>query len=272
MAHAFVNAVAVLIIACPCALGLATPTSIMVGIGRGAQEGLLIKTAEALELMEKVDTIIVDKTGTLTEGKPSISEIQAIGEFHEDEMLRLSASVEQNSEHPLASAIVNAARDRNLMLDKVDDFESTTGGGVTGTVNENTVKIGNPGFLKDSGVKGVETLLDNANKLQEKGHTVIFIAIDGKAAGFLAVSDPIKKTTSAAIKALHEQGLRVCMITGDDQKTAATVAQTLGIPIAAGVLYPVFGLLLSPMIAAAAMSFSSVSVVTNALRLRNVRL
>jgi Cu+-exporting ATPase len=372
LAHALVNAVAVLIIACPCALGLATPMSIMVGVGRGAKTGVLIKSAEALETMEKVDTIIVDKTGTLTEGKPSLTEILPAGEFKEDDLLRLAASAEQNSEHPLAAALVNAAKEKELALGKSSDFNSTTGGGIFAKVENRTVLVGKPDFLEQAGVKGLDALRDPAEKLQSKGHTVIFVAVDGQAAGILAVSDPIKSGTPEAIQALHELGLKIHMVTGDNEQTARSVADELGIdevragvapqdkhdyvkklrddhhvvamagdgindapalaaadvgiamgtgtdvaiesagitlvkgdlngmvkaitlsravmrnirqnlffafiynclgiPVAAGVLYPFFGILLSPMIAAAAMSFSSVSVITNALRLRNVSL
>ncbi len=372
LAFALVNAVAVLIIACPCALGLATPMSIMVGVGRGAQTGVLIKNAESLETMEKVDTIIVDKTGTLTEGKPSLTEIIPAEGFDKDELLRLAASAEQNSEHPLATAFVNAAKEKGLALSKASDFNSTTGGGISATAEGRAVLVGQPDFLEKSGVKGLDALRDPANQLQSKGHTVIFVAIDGQTAGILAVSDPIKSGTPEAIKALHKLGLKIHMLTGDNEQTARSVADDLGIdevrarvspqdkhdyvkalrakhhvvamagdgindapalaaanvgiamgtgtdvaiesagvtlvqgdlrgivkavhlsravmrnirqnlffafiynilgiPIAAGVLYPFFGVLLSPMVAAAAMSFSSVSVVTNALRLRNVKL
>ncbi len=371
-AYALVNAVAVLIIACPCALGLATPMSIMVGVGRGARSGVLIKNAEALEVMEKVGTVIVDKTGTLTEGRPTVTEIVAEEGLDRDELLRLAASVEQNSEHPLATALVKAAEDKALQLAKVSDFDSTTGGGVAAKVDGKTVLVGKPAFLKDADVTNLDDLRERADELQGKGHTVIFAAIDGRVAGILAVSDPIKPRTPAAIKALHELGLKIHMVTGDNEQTARSVADelgidevragvapddkheyvrqqrnngqvvamagdgindapalaaadvgiamgtgtdvaiesagitlvkgdlggmvkavhlsravmrnirqnlffafvynSLGIPIAAGLLYPFFGLLLSPMIAAAAMSFSSVSVVSNALRLRRLSL
>jgi Cu+-exporting ATPase len=372
LAHALVNAVAVLIIACPCALGLATPMSIMVGVGRGAKTGVLIKSAEALETMEKVDTIIVDKTGTLTEGKPSLTEIIPASEFNEDDLLRLAAAAEQNSEHPLAAAVVNAAKEKELALGKPSDFNSTTGGGVSAKVEDRAVLVGKPDFLEQAGVKGLDALRGQADELQGKGRTVIFAAADGQAAGLLAVSDPIKSSTPEAIKALHKLGLKIHMVTGDNEQTARSVAAELGIdevragvapqdkheyvqqlrkdgrvvamagdgindapalaaadvgiamgtgtdvaiesagitlvkgdlgglvkaitlsravmrnirqnlffafiynglgiPVAAGVLYPFFGLLLSPMIAAAAMSFSSVSVVGNALRLRKAKL
>ena len=370
LAYALVNSVAVLIIACPCALGLATPMSIMVGVGRGAREGVLIKNAEALEVMEKVDTIVVDKTGTLTEGKPALGGIQTEGGFDEEEILRLAASVEKNSEHPLAAAIVRAAGERGLQLVEPEEFESFTGAGVIAAIGEHTVIVGKPEFLEKNGVAQVRG--EDADSWRETGHTVIFLALDGQARGFLAVADPVKKATAEAVAAIHELGIRVVMATGDNEKTARHVADlvgidevragvtpqqkhecvtalraaghvvamagdgindapalaaahigiamgtgtdvaiesagvtlvkgdlrgivkavhlsravmrnirqnlffafvynALGVPVAAGVLYPVFGLLLSPMIAAAAMSFSSVSVVSNALRLRNARL
>lgn len=372
LAHALVNAVAVLIIACPCALGLATPMSIMVGVGRGAKTGVLIKNAEALESLEKVDTIIVDKTGTLTAGKPALTDIIPAEGVQADELLKVAASAEQNSEHPLARALVNAAKEKGLALGKSSDFISTTGGGVSSKVDARTVRVGKPDFLKQAGVQGLEALSTSAEKLQNKGHTVIFVAVDGQATGILAVSDPIKSGTPAAVNALHKLGLKIHMVTGDNEQTARSVAgelgidevwagvapqdkhdyvkklraehhvvamagdgindapalaaadvgiamgtgtdvaiesagitlvsgdlgglvkairlsravmrnirqnlffaffyNALGIPIAAGVLYPIFGLLLSPMIAAAAMSFSSVSVVANALRLQRTAL
>lgn len=371
-AYALVNAVAVLIIACPCALGLATPMSVMVGVGRGAKTGVLIKSAEALEIMEKVDTILVDKTGTLTEGKPSLTDSVPADGFEEDDLLRLAASAEQNSEHPLAAALVNAANKKKLEIGKSSDFNSTTGGGISAKVDGRSVLVGKQDFLSEAGAKGLDSLRDPADKLQSKGHTVIFVAVDGQAAGLLAVSDPIKSNTQEAIKALHELGLEIHMVTGDNEQTARSVADelgiddvragvapqdkhdyvkklrtdhhvvamagdgindapalaaadvgiamgtgtdvaiesagitlvkgdlggmvkaitlsravmrnirqnlffafiynTLGIPIAAGILYPFFGMLLSPMIAAAAMSLSSVSVVSNALRLRSISL
>jgi len=371
-AYALLNAVAVLIIACPCALGLATPMSIMVGIGRGASDGVLFKNAEALETMEKIETIIVDKTGTLTEGKPKLTEIHTTNGFDEEDLLRLAGSVEQQSEHPLAAAIVRGMEERGLSPSDVRDFDSTTGGGVSGKVDKNDVLVGKQKFLDEKDVEGLDALTDKANELQEQGHTVIFVAADGKAIGILAVSDPIKESTPQAVDALHEMGINVHMVTGDNEKTARHVAEQLGIddvdagvspedknervnalkesgasvamagdgindapalaaadvgiamgtgtdvaiesagvtlvkgdlrgvvkavmlsravmrnirqnlffaflynalgvPVAAGILYPFSGVLLSPMIAAAAMSFSSVSVVTNALRLRNARL
>ncbi len=371
-AYALLNAIAVMIIACPCALGLATPMSIMVGIGRGASDGILFKNAEALETMEKITTIIVDKTGTLTQGKPSLTEVHVTEDFDEHEVLKLAASVERQSEHPLAAAIVQGSEKRDISFSEVRDFKSATGGGVSGTVDNRAVLVGKPRFLEDQKVNGLEALRDKAGALQEQGHTVIFVAVDGKAAGFLAVSDPVKDSTQEAIKTLHGMGLKIHMVTGDNEKTARHVAEqlgidevkagvspedkhervkalkssgdriamagdgindapalaaadvgiamgtgtdvaiesagvtlikgdlqgtvkalklsravmsnirqnlffafaynSLGVPIAAGILYPFFGMLLSPMIAAAAMSLSSVSVVGNALRLRRVSL
>jgi Cu+-exporting ATPase len=372
LAYAIVNAVAVLIIACPCALGLATPMSIMVGIGRGAQEGVLVKNAEALERLEKVTTLVVDKTGTLTEGKPKLLDVMPVGGFDVKEFLRLAASLEQNSEHPLAAAIVRGARDQGIVLSAVKDFRSVTAGGVVGTIAGRAVMIGKPAFLRNEKIAGLEPLEASAAKLQEEGKTAVFVAIDGRLAGILTVVDPIKLTTVDAIRDLHALGLKVIMVTGDNRRTAAAVARqlgldaveaeiepagkvayvkklraddkhvamagdgindapalseaevgiamgtgtdvamqsagitlvkgdlrgiarairlsratmrnirqnlifaflynALGIPVAAGVLYPFFGLLLSPMIAGAAMSFSSVSVIGNALRLRRIKL
>ena len=372
LAHALMIAVAVLIIACPCALGLATPMSIMVGIGRGARAGVLIKNAEVLEVMEKVDTVIIDKTGTLTEGKPALTNILPVKGFQDDELLTIAASVEQNSEHPLAAAVVCAARERGITLAETKNFSSTTGGGVAATVKGHKVLVGKTDFLLGSGVQGLNALHEFAQQLQNKGCTVIFVAFDGQVAGMLAVSDPIKQTTPEAVVALHGLGLKIHMVTGDNERTARSVARELGIddirsgvapqdkheyvtalraqhrvvamagdgindapalaaadvgiamgsgtdvamesagvtllkgdlrgivkvcalsravmrnirqnlffafvynaigvPVAAGILYPFFGILLSPMIAAAAMSLSSVSVVTNALRLRNTPL
>jgi Cu+-exporting ATPase len=372
LAYAIVNAVAVLIIACPCALGLATPMSIMVGVGRGAQEGVLVKNAEALERLEKITTLVIDKTGTLTEGKPKLMGIVPIGGFDSKEFLRLAASLEQNSEHPLAAAIVRGAKEQNDALDAVKDFQSVAGGGVLGSVAGHAVIIGKPDFLQNQKVSGLEPFVASAIKLQEEGKTVMFVAVDGKPTGILAVADPIKSTSADAIKDLHALGLRLVMLTGDNRDTAAVVAKqlgldaveaeiepagkvayvkklradgkhvamagdgindapalseaevgiamgtgtdvamqsagitlvkgdlrgitkairlsratmqnirqnlffafvynTLGIPVAAGVLYPFFGLLLSPIIAGAAMSLSSVTVINNALRLRKVKL
>lgn len=371
LAFAIVNAVAVLIIACPCALGLATPISIMVGTGRGAMAGVLIKNAEALEIMEKVDTLVVDKTGTLTEGKPKLVSIVSIEEFNEEDNLRLAASLERASEHPLAEAIVRGAEERTIVLSQVDDFQSVTGKGVMGNIENNQVALGNLKLLDSLNID-VGDLPKQADTLRAEGQTVMLLAIDGKAAGLIGVADPIKETTAAAIKDLHAEGVEVVMLTGDNQTTANAVADKLdidrveadvlpdqkaaivkqfqamgkvvamagdgindapalaqahvgiamgtgtdvamesagvtlvkgdlrgivrarrlsratmrnirqnlffafiynsaGVPIAAGVLYPAFGILLSPVIAAAAMSFSSVSVITNALRLRNLRL
>jgi P-type Cu+ transporter len=368
-AYAIVAAVSVLIIACPCALGLATPMSIMVGVGRGAQSGVLIKNAEALERMEKVDTLVVDKTGTLTEGKPKVTAVRSSGGFAEDEVLRLAASLERASEHPLAGAIVNAAKERNLVLSEPKDFDAPAGKGVVGEVDGRKLVIGNAGFLKTSGISTAE-LLREANELRKDGATVIFAAIDGTAAGLLAIADPVKEAAAGAVKALRDEGIRVVMLTGDNQTTAEAVARVLsidevkagvlpankgeaveelrkqgrivamagdgvndapalaaadvgiamgtgtdvaiesagvtllkgdlngilrarrlsqatmrnirqnlffafiynaaGVPIAAGILYPTFGILLSPVIAGAAMALSSVSVIGNALRLRTV--
>lgn len=371
LAYALVNAVAVLIIACPCALGLATPMSIMVGVGRGAHAGILIKSAEALELLEKVDTLVVDKTGTLTEGRPNLTDVIPVDGFSADEVLRLAAALEQNSEHPLARAVVGGARNKNLTMDAVHDFDAVPGGGVRGVVRGRIVLLGSREFLESNGVASIDRF-ENADPLRAQGRTVMFVAIDGKLAGLLAVADSIKATTPEAVRALHELGLRIIMLTGDNIRTARTVAEQLGlddygasvspeekhrrvaelraagrrvamagdgindapalaaadvgiamgtgtdvaieaadvtlvkgdlrgivkavrlsrvvmanirqnlffafiynilgVPIAAGVLYPVFHMLLNPMFAAAAMSFSSVSVIANALRLRNVRL
>ena len=372
LAHAIVNAVAVLIIACPCALGLATPMSIVVGVGRGAQEGVLVKNAEALERLEKITTLVVDKTGTLTEGKPKLMDVLPADGFDAKEFLRLAASLEQNSEHPLAAAIVQGAKEQSLTLEAVKDFRSVTAGGVLGTIAGRAVMIGKPDFLRNEKITGLELLEASAVKLQEAGKTAMFVAIDGKPAGILAVADPIKPTTAEAIAQLHKLGLKLVMLTGDNRRTAAAVAKqlgldaveaeiepagkvahvkklrdegkhvamagdgindapalseaevgiamgtgtdvamqsagitlvkgdlrgiakaihlsratmsnirqnlvfaflynALGIPVAAGLLYPFFGLLLSPMLAGAAMSLSSVSVISNALRLRNVKL
>jgi len=370
-AHGLVAAVAVLIIACPCALGLATPMSIMVGVGRGAQAGVLIKNAEALERLERIDTLVVDKTGTLTEGKPKIVAVETIGGTSRDEILRLAAALERSSEHPLAAAIVRAAEEAHAAIPVVGAFASVTGKGVTGTVEGRTIAVGNAKLLTEQGIATTE--LDAiAERLRNEGATAMYVAIDGKSAGLVAVADTIKPTTPEAIRALKAEGIRVVMLTGDNKTTAAAVASKLGIdevmadvmpdqkseaiqklraqgrivamagdgvndapalaaaevgiamgtgtdvamesagvtlvkgdltgivrarrlsravmgnirqnlffafiynaagvPIAAGVLYPVFGLLLSPMIAAAAMALSSVSVIANALRLRTTNL
>jgi Cu+-exporting ATPase len=372
LAHAIVNAVAVLIIACPCALGLATPMSIMVGVGRGAQNGVLVKNAEALERLEKVDTLVVDKTGTLTAGKPELMDVLPTNGFEAKEMLALAASLEQASEHPLAAAIVKGAKNQGISLSAVKDFRSITGGGVAGSIDGRQVLIGKVDFLRKESVIDLEPLEASAVKLQEMGKTAMFVAIDGKPVGLLAVADPIKPTTAEAIQSLHDLGLTIVMLTGDNRRTANAVAAQLGIdavvaevdpaakvahiqklrkegkhpvmagdgindspalseaevgiamgtgtdvamqsagitlvkgdlrgiaqairlsravmrnirqnllfaflynaagiPIAAGVLYPFFGILLSPIIAGAAMSLSSVSVISNALRLRNLKL
>ena len=371
LAHAIINAVAVLIIACPCALGLATPMSIMVGTGKGATLGVLIKNAEALEIMEKVDTLVVDKTGTLTEGRPRLVTVQASNGFTEDEVLQLASSLERASEHPLAEAIVRGAEDRGMTLSKTDNFESVTGKGVSGTVNGRTVALGNIKLLEALSIDPGD-LPPRAEAGRAEGQTVMFVAIDGSAAGMVGVADPIKDSTPEAIRALHAEGVKVVMLTGDSRTTAEAVAgkldidrveaeilpdqkaeivkqlqaegcivamagdgindapalaqshvgiamgtgtdvamesagvtlvkgdlrgivrarrlsravmrnirqnlffafiyNSLGVPVAAGVLYPVFGLLLSPMLAAAAMSFSSVSVIANSLRLRKARI
>lgn len=371
LSFALIAAVAVLIIACPCALGLATPMSIMVGVGRGAQLGVLIKNAEALERMEKIDTLVIDKTGTLTEGKPAVTAIVPAAGFDEEEMLRFAASVERASEHPLATAIVAAATKRGLTLADPVDFDSPTGKGALGTIDSRHVVIGNANFLAEQGVD-VSSLSRMADDLRRDGATAIFVAIDGHAAGVIAIADPVKASTPEALAALKAEGIRVIMLTGDNRTTAEAVARRLGIadveaevlpeeksavvnrykaagrvvamagdgvndapalaaadvgiamgtgtdvaiesagitllkgdltgivrarrlsqatmrnirqnlfwaffynalgvPVAAGVLFPIFGILLSPIIAAAAMALSSVSVIANALRLRLVRI
>jgi len=371
MAHALINAVAVLIIACPCALGLATPTSIMVATGKGATAGVLFKNAEAIEFMRKVDTLVVDKTGTLTEGKPKLVSVQQATGFEEARLLRLAASLERASEHPLAAAIVAGAEARGIALSTVEAFESVTGKGVKARVEGVEVALGNRKLMEAGGI-AVDALAESAEALRADGQTVMYVGVNGKAAGLIGVADPIKQTTLEAIRQLHEENIKVVMLTGDSRTTAAAVARKLGIddviaevlpedksnqvkqlqsqgrfvamagdgindapalaqaqvgiamgtgtdvamesagvtlvkgdlrgivrarqlsratmknikenlffafvynalgvPIAAGALYPFFGLLLSPMIAAAAMSFSSVSVVGNALRLRRLHL
>ena len=227
LAHAIVNAVAVLIVACPCALGLATPMSIMVGVGRGAQEGVLVKNAEALERLEKITTLVVDKTGTLTEGKPKLMDVLPTGGFNAKEFLRLAASLEQNSEHPLAAAIVQGATEQGIVFEAVKDFRSVTAGGVLGTVADRPVMIGKPDFLRIEKIIGLEPLEASAKKLQEEGKTTMFVAIDGKPSGILAVADPIKSTTHEAISELHALGLELVMLTGDNRRTAAAVARQL---------------------------------------------
>ncbi|MGB5442064.1 MAG: heavy metal translocating P-type ATPase [Gammaproteobacteria bacterium] len=368
LAHAIVNAVAVLIIACPCALGLATPMSIMVGTGRGATLGVLVKNAEVLEIMEKVDTLVVDKTGTLTEGKPVLVAVAATAGFAETDVLQLAASLERASEHPLAEAIVTGAQDRGISLQQTDVFTSVTGKGVSGTVDGRTVALGNIKLLEDLGVDAA-SLAEQAETGRVAGQTVMFVAIDGKAAGLISVADPVKASAGEAIHTLHAEGIEIVMLTGDNHTTAMAVAgqlgikrveadvlpqqkadivrqlqaggrivamagdgindapalaqahvgiamgsgtdvamesagitlvkgdlrgivrarqlsravmrnirqnlffafiyNSLGVPLAAGVLYPLFGILLSPMLAAVAMSFSSVSVISNSLRLRH---
>ncbi|MFN7109807.1 MAG: copper-translocating P-type ATPase, partial [Brevundimonas sp.] len=228
LAYALVVGVSVLIIACPCALGLATPISIMVGVGRGAQAGVLIKSAEALERFEKVDTLVLDKTGTLTEGRPSVTAIRPAVGFDEAELLRLSASLERGSEHPLADAIVSAAKDRNLTLSEATEFDSPVGRGVTGLIDGRRVALGNTRFLAELGVD-VSALEAEAETLRGDGATAIFAAVDGKAAGVLGIADPIKATTAAAITALKAAGLRLVMMTGDNRTTAEAVARKLGI-------------------------------------------
>ena len=371
MAYALVNAVAVLIIACPCALGLATPMSIMVAMGKGATGGVLFKNAEAIEVMKTVDTLVTDKTGTLTEGKPRLVNIMPAAEFDERTLLHLAASIEMGSEHPLAEAIVAGAKEKGISPTRVESFESLTGRGVTGMINGRRTALGNRRLMEELGIAPGD-LPDKAESMRKEGQTAMFVAADGKMAGLLAVADPIKTTTAEAIGSLHQEGIRVVMITGDSKTTAEAVAKklgidevlaevlpdqkaamvkrlqgegrivamagdgindapalaqahvgvamgtgtdvamksagvtlvkgdlrgivrarklsratmrnikqnlffafvynSLGVPIAAGILYPAFGILLSPIIAAAAMSFSSVSVIGNSLRLKSTRL
>ena len=372
MAYALVNAVSVLIIACPCALGLATPMSIMVGVGRAAQAGILVKNAQAIEVTEKVTHLVTDKTGTLTAGKPEIVSQIGADNVSERDLLRIAASVESQSEHPLARAIVESAKKEKIELGNVTDFQSTTGGGVAGNLDGQTILIGKEKFLADSNVRFPEELTKEVHRLQERAETTVWVAANGKAVGVLEIADPIKPTSREAVRELHEMGLKIIMCTGDNRRTAESVARELGIdefkaevmpdekieivrdlksegaivamagdgindapalaaadvgiamgtgtdvaiesagitlvkgdlmgivkaihvsravmrnirqnlffafiynalgvPIAAGVLYPFLGLLLSPMIAGAAMSFSSVSVIANALRLRSIKL
>ena len=229
LAFALVNAVAVLIIACPCALGLATPMSIMVGVGRGAKEGVLIKDAEVLEILERVDTLIVDKTGTLTEGRPKLTDCIPVESVDRDELLAAAASVERYSEHPLGRAIVEAAQDRQMEPESVEQFDSTTGGGVSGQVGGQRILIGKPAFLANHDVQGVDLLAAQAENLQLQGRTVMFAAIDSRFAGLLVVSDPIKASTPDAVRELHELGLKIIMLTGDNERTARAVARQLGI-------------------------------------------
>ena len=372
MAYALVNAVSVLIIACPCALGLATPMSIMVGVGRAAQAGILVKNAQAIEVTEKVTHLVTDKTGTLTAGKPEVVSQVGANNVSERDLLRIAASVESQSEHPLARAIVESAKKEKIELGNVTDFQSTTGGGVAGNLDGQTILIGKEKFLADSNVRFPEELTKEVHRLQERAETTVWVAANGKAVGVLEIADPIKPTSREAVRELHEMGLKIIMCTGDNRRTAESVARELGIdefkaevmpdekieivrdlksegaivamagdgindapalaaadvgiamgtgtdvaiesagitlvkgdlmgivkaihvsravmrnirqnlffafiynalgvPIAAGVLYPFLGLLLSPMIAGAAMSFSSVSVIANALRLRSIKL
>jgi len=372
LAYAIVNAVAVLIIACPCALGLATPMSIMVGVGRGAQAGVLVKNAEALELLGKVEWLVVDKTGTLTEGRPQLVDVVPLEGFDDKTLVQLAASLERSSEHPLAAAVVRGAEARKLALLDSAEFRSVTAGGVAGNVAGRKVLVGKVKFIEAEGIAVPPPTVERASALQAEGKTVLFVAIDGRAAGLLAVADPIKETSREAVSDLHRLGIKLVMATGDNRRTAESVAKqlgldrfeaevepadkirlveslkeggkrvamagdgindapalatadvgvamgtgtdvamesagvtlvkgdlrgiakaihlsratmrnirqnlffafiynVLGVPIAAGILYPFFGLLLSPMIAGAAMSLSSVSVITNALRLRNVKL
>jgi P-type Cu+ transporter len=371
LAHALVNAVAVLIIACPCALGLATPMAIMVGTGRGAHAGVLVKNAAALETMEKVDTAVIDKTGTLTEGKPKLTNVLAVGGMAQFELLLLVAALERFSEHPVAAAIVRGAEERGLKLGSAENFQSFPGQGIVGEVEGHQLVVGNAAFLEARGIEA-KPLLTQAEFLRQKGQTVVLVAANGKPAGVIAVADPIKPSTTEAVRMLRRDGLRLVMLTGDNQVTAEAIARELGIdefegevlpqrkaevverlqsegrivamagdgindapalvqanvgiamgtgtdvamesgditlvkgdlraiararnlsratmrnirqnlffafiynllgvPIAAGVLYPFTGLLLQPIFAAAAMSFSSVSVIANALRLRRAKL
>ncbi|MBV9009887.1 MAG: copper-translocating P-type ATPase [Verrucomicrobia bacterium] len=372
LAYAIVNAVAVLIIACPCALGLATPMSVMVGVGRGAQAGVLIKNAGAIELMEKVSTLVVDKTGTLTQGKLAVTGMITKGAVTEEELLRSAAAVEKNSEHPLARALLEAATQRGISIPAAANFESITGGGVVGEVAGQRVVVGKEKFLREYEIKDLDSLEERAAAFRAQGNGVIFVAIGGRAAGIIAVADEVKETAAGVIQELHRLGIKIIMLTGDNERTARSVAQklgiddveagvepeqkyervrglrgennvvamagdgindapalaaadvgiamgtgtdvamesagitllsgdlrgiekavrlsrammrnirqnlffafiynSLGVPIAAGVLYPFFGILLSPVLAGAAMSFSSVSVIANALRLRSARL
>jgi Cu+-exporting ATPase len=228
MGYALIAAVSVLIIACPCALGLATPMSIMVGIGRGATEGVLIKNAEALERMEKIDTIVIDKTGTLTEGKPKVTAIRAASNIGENELLRFAASLDQGSEHPLAAAIVAATKERSFVLTKASDFDSPTGKGVLGNVDGHRIVLGNTKFLAELTID-TRMLEAQADELRQNGATVIFVAVDGATAGIVAIADPVKESTPAAIDALHADGIRIVMLTGDNRITAEAVARQLGI-------------------------------------------
>jgi Cu+-exporting ATPase len=371
LAHAVVAAVAVLIIACPCALGLATPMAIMVGTGRGATAGVLVRQAEALELLERVDTLVIDKTGTLTEGRPALGQVRAFAGITEDRALAIAASLEQSSEHPLAAAIVEAARARNVAAERVAGFRAVPGKGIEGAIGERRYALGNAAMMADTGA-WTESVSDDADALRRDGHTVMYLAHDGRIEALFGVIDPVKSTTPEAIRALHAEGLRLVMLTGDNEVTAHAVAAPLGldevhadvlpggkreivrqlqqqgrvvamagdgindapalaeaavgiamgsgtdvaiesagitlvkgdlrglvrarrlsratmrnirqnlflafvynavgVPVAAGILYPFTGTLISPIWASAAMTFSSVSVISNALRLRRTRL
>jgi Cu+-exporting ATPase len=371
LAYAIINALAVLIIACPCALGLATPMSIMVGVGKGAQMGILIKNAESIEKAEKVTHLLTDKTGTLTEGKPIVSSCISNQGVDEKHLISISASLEQNSEHPLARAILDYAKEKNVKVEAIQDFESVTGGGIKGKFNGQGIILGKQKFVEDQKIGIPEELKNKSAELQGKAQTVVWVAVDQKVIGILGISDPVKKTTFEAITALHKMGIKVIMLTGDNRKTAEVIAKeigiddvraelepkskqdiikefknqgavvmmagdgindapalaqadvgvamgtgtdvaiesagitlvkgdlngivkalnlsravmsnirqnlffafiynALGVPIAAGILYPFFGLLLNPIIAGAAMSFSSVSVIGNALRLKQLK-
>ncbi len=372
LAHAIVNAIAVLIIACPCALGLATPMSIMVGVGRGAQAGVLIKNAEAIEKAEKITHLLIDKTGTLTEGKPKVTACVPNQGWNEQSLLGVAASIEQSSEHPLARAVIDYAKEKNAKIESVQDFESVTGGGIKGKLNGKKIVLGKQKFLEEAKISISEDFKDQSMQLQAKAQTVVWVAVDQNMVGMLGISDPIKKTSPQAIEALHKMGIKVIMLTGDNKKTAEAIAKDLGIddvraelepkskqeivkqfksegaivmmagdgindapalaqaevgvamgtgtdvaiesagitlvkgdltgivkalrlsravmknirqnlffafiynilgvPIAAGILYPFFGILLSPIIAGAAMAFSSVNVIGNSLRLRGIKL
>jgi len=269
LGHAITNAVAVLIIACPCALGLATPMSVMVGIGRGAQTGVLIRHAEAIEKLAQLDTLAVEKTGTLTAGKPTLALVLPVNGFSETELLRLAASLEQSSEHPLAHAVAVSARAQKLSLEAARDFQSTTAGGVAGTVAGRRVLVGKTAFLRENGITDVAALESLAAPHQAEGATAIFVAIEGRAAGVMILADPVKSTTPQALAELRELGVRRNI---RQNLFFAFIYNTVGIPVAAGALYPFFGVLLSPVIAGAAMSLSSVSVMANALRLRGAKL
>jgi Cu+-exporting ATPase len=229
LAYAIANAVAVLIIACPCALGLATPMSVMVGVGRGAQAGVLIRNAEAIEIMEKVTTLVVDKTGTLTEGKPRLMQVLPANGLGSDEILVWAESIEQGSEHPLAAAIVEGAKTRGLRLRSVTDFSSTTGGGVTGKIDQSEVMIGNRKFLRDAGIAALQPLEQRASALEAEGQTVMFVALDRRFVGAVSVADPIKPSTAEAIEQLHGLELNIIMLTGDNERTTKAVASKLGI-------------------------------------------